>query len=211
MDVTENISPEKDLDYRPKSAKTALIACGALAREILQIIRMNQLEHLALYCLPAKYHNTPNLICDAIEAKIHALQDDFDHFLIAYGDCGTGGALDRLCQKYNITRIDGAHCYSFFAGADVFDQLQEQEIGTFYLTDYLARHFDQLIMEGMGLNRYPEMRDMLFGNYTKLVYLAQSDDKALDKMAQEAAEKLQLSYERIATGYGLLTDFLTVK
>lgn len=179
-----------------------IIACGALAREITQLIDVNQWHHMRVQCVPAKIHNTPEKIPDAVRAIIHAARDQYDAMYIAFADCGTGGLLDTVIQEEKLERLPGAHCYEFFAGTDVFTELAEEELGTFYLTDFLARHFDRLILSELGIKDHPQLLDMYFGNYKRLVYLAQSDNPTLVELAQDAARKLNLEYEYRRTDYG---------
>ena len=187
----------------PTANKTVLvIACGALANEIIALKDINSLAHVTIKCLPAKLHNTPDKIPGAIRAKIHLERDAYDDIFVAYGDCGTGGALDKVLEEEGIERIGGAHCYAFFAGLDAFDDMHLKHPGTFYLTDFLVRHFDTLVIKGMGLDRFPELRDMYFGNYERVMYLAQVDDESLTDQAREAAAKLGLKFVRKFTGYG---------
>ncbi len=189
-------------------ASNAIIACGALAKEIIFLINSGALAHIALYCLPAKLHNAPNQIIPALSLKIAQIKHLHNKIYIGYADCGTGGLLDKFCQEHDLTRIAGAHCYAFFAGLNKFDDIMNRELGSFFLTDFLTRHFDSLIIKGMGLNRNPIIKDMMFSHYKKLVYLAQSDDEELTAMAKKHAQYLGLSFERIATGYGMLNDFI---
>ena len=188
--------------------KTLLIACGALAREMLALIEANRWSHLTLECLPAKLHNRPEKIPDAVRDKIAASRDRFDRIFVAYADCGTGGLLDKVLAEEGVERIDGPHCYSFYSGAPAFEALQEEEVGSFYLTDYLARHFETLIIKGMGLDRFPELMEAYFGNYRRLVYLAQTEDSELAEKAKAAAARLGLDYEYRLTGFGELRDFM---
>lgn len=188
--------------------KTLLIACGALAREMLALIGANGWGHVTLECLPAKLHNRPEKIPDAVREKIRARRGDFDRVLIGYADCGTGGLLDRVLEEEGVERIGGPHCYSFYAGADAFEALHEEEVGSFYLTDYLTRHFDTLVIKGMALDRYPQLLEAYFGNYKRLVYLAQTENAELQEKAKEAAAKLGLEYEYRFTGYGELAGFM---
>lgn len=187
---------------------TLLIACGALAREMLALIEANGWSHLTLECLPAKLHNRPEKIPAAVRDKIAASRARFDRILVAYADCGTGGLLDKLLAEEGVERIGGPHCYSFYAGAAAFDALHDDEPGTFYLTDYLTRHFDTLIIKGMGLDRFPQLMPDYFGNYRRLVYLAQTEDEGLTEQAKAAAAKLGLAFERRTTGYGELATFM---
>jgi len=188
--------------------KTLLIACGALAREILALIEANGWRHLTLDCLPAKLHNRPERIPQAVRDRIRQRRGEYDRIMVAYADCGTGGLLDRVLEEEGVERIAGPHCYSFYATSPVFDAMHDDEPGTFYLTDYLARHFETLIVRGMGLDRFPQLLPDYFGNYTRLVYLAQTDDKALTESARAAAGRLGLAFERRRTGYGDLARFV---
>ena len=196
------------LEGRAEEARTLVIACGALAREIMDLIRLNGWTHLSVTCLPAIWHNTPNLIPEGVRKKIREADGRFERILVAYGDCGTGGELDAVLREEGAERIDGPHCYAFYSGLAGFAAKTEAEPACFYLTDYLARHFDRLIIEGLGIDRHPELLPIYFGNYTTLVYLAQNEDPALDAMGRAAAEKLGLAYEYRFTGYGGLGDFL---
>lgn len=185
-----------------KAEKILIIACGALAREILAVIEQGALSHVTLTCIDAKYHNHPELIAPAVETKIMAERDNYDRILIGYADCGTAGELDKVIDTYGLERLEGAHCYAFFTGVQKFEAESADNFTAFYLTDFLARQFDALVYKPLGLDRHPELRDMYFQHYTEVVYLAQTDDPALDKAAQEAAERLGLSYRREKTGYG---------
>lgn len=185
-----------------------LIACGALAREVTDLIRANGWDHLEVTCLPAHFHNTPQHIAPGVAAKIRTARGRYADILVLYGDCGTGGALDRLLEEEGVERIAGPHCYEFYMGAPDFAALAEVEPGCFFLTDYLARHFDRLIIKGLGLDRFPELLPDYFGNYTKVVYLSQVDDSALVAQAKVAAERLGLAFEHRRTGYGELGRFM---
>ena len=179
-----------------------VIACGALAKEIMTLIDINQWSDLRVQCVPAKIHNTPEQIPDAVRSLIHKARDKYAHIYIAFADCGTGGLLDTVIREEKVERLPGAHCYEFFAGSEAFREMSEDALGTFYLTDFLARHFDRIIIEELGIAKHPELRDMYFGNYTKLIYLAQTDNPELIQMAQDAASKLNLEYEYRRTDYG---------
>ena len=185
-----------------------IIACGALAWEIMALIRTHGWTDLEVQCLPAIWHNTPQKIPDGVRQKIRENRDRFDNIFVAYGDCGTGGLLDEVLEEEGVERIDGAHCYQFYMGAEDFDALHEGDPTCFYLTDYLAKHFDTLIWKGLGIERHPELLPMYFGNYTAVVYLAQVEDEALQEKAKAAAEKLGLEYRYIFTGYGGIAPLL---
>jgi hypothetical protein len=194
----------------PKPGKrTLIIACGALGRELVAIKAMNGLDHLDITCLPAIWHNTPEKIPEGVRRKIRANRAKYDDILCLYGDCGTGGLLDRVLEEEGVERIAGDHCYAFYAGLERFAAMHEAELGTFYLTDYLARHFDRLIIKGLGLDRYPQLRDSYFGHYTRLVYLAQMPDAELVAKARAAAERLGLRFEMVETGFGMMGSFMT--
>jgi hypothetical protein len=184
--------------------KILVIACGALAREVLAL----KLDHIDVACLPAQLHNHPQRIPGAMRAKIHANREAYDEILCLYGDCGTGGELDRVLAEEGVSRIEGAHCYAFYAGDEAFSRLMEDEPGTYFLTDFLARHFDALVIRGLGLDRFPQLRDDYFGNYRRLVHLAQFDDPELEAKAKAAAERLGLAYERRFTGLDGIRAFL---
>jgi hypothetical protein len=192
------------------SGRVLLLACGALAREILALTRLNGWSHLDLACLPAKLHNEPKKIPEAVRAKVRdARARGYAKVCVVYADCGTGGLLDKVCAEEGVERIAGPHCYSFFDGNEAFaDRSEAGEITAFYLTDFLARQFDTLIWEGLGLARHPELLPMMFGNYEKVIYLAQTDDPALQAKARAAADRLGLAFEMRRTGYGDLTGFL---
>lgn len=189
--------------------RTLVIACGALARELVAVIEANRLGGLEVTCLPAILHNRPQEIPAAVRRKIRANRDRFDTILCLYGDCGTGGMLDAVLAEEGVERIDGAHCYEFYMGTPDFTALVDDEPGTFFLTDYLVRHFDRLIVKGLGLDRYPELRNDYFGNYTRVVHLAQFDDPAMTAKAQLAADRLGLAFERRFTGLGAIERFVT--
>ncbi|MGB8359833.1 MAG: DUF1638 domain-containing protein [Acidimicrobiia bacterium] len=180
-----------------------MLGCGALARELLQVVAHNDLDNIRVECLPAVLHNTPDKIPDAVRRRLETA-GGYDTVFVAYGDCGTGGALDAVLAEYGAERLPGAHCYEFFAGLDAFAAMHESEPGTLYLTDYLARHFDRVVWRGLGLDRWPELRDDYFGNYRRVVYLAQTDDPVRTGEAREAARRLGLDFERRLVGYGVM-------
>ena len=201
---------ENGLDQAARRGRILLVACGALAREIVAVRDLNRWTNLDLACLPAKLHNAPQKIPDAVRARIRRARDQgYEQVFVVYADCGTGGLLDRVCAEERVERIAGPHCYSFFDGNEAFaGRAEAGEITAFYLTDFLARQFETLVWKGMGLDRHPELMPMIFGNYEKLVYLAQTDDPALDAKARAAAERLHLAFEKRRTGYGDLGPFL---
>lgn len=185
-----------------------LIACGALAREILDLIAVNKWDHMTLTCLPANLHLYPDRITDAVADAVAKHRDDYDDIFVVYADCGTGGQLFDKCKELGVSMVSGPHCYSFFEGNDKFETLSETEFTAFYLTDFLVRQFDAFVWKPMGLDKHPELRDMYFGNYEKLVYQAQTDDPALTEKARDCAARLGLTFERRFTGYGDLATTL---
>lgn len=178
--------------------RVLVIACGALAREILAIRAANGLDHIDLHCLPAILHNRPDRIAPAVEAALDARAGGYERTFLAYADCGTGGALAALCHRRGIEMIAGPHCYSFLEGAAAFER--RDEIDAFYLTDFLARQFEAFVIRPLGLDRHPELRESYFGHYRRLVFLAQTEDPALDERARAAARTLGLRFERRFTG-----------
>ncbi|WP_372989396.1 DUF1638 domain-containing protein [Sulfitobacter sp.] len=193
---------EKGLPLEASKGRILLIACGALAREILDLKAANGWTHLDLTCLPANLHLYPEKITAAVRAAVAKHRDNYDDIFVVYADCGTGGLLQTACAEMGVQMVAGPHCYSFFEGNAQFAKTSETEITTFYLTDFLVRQFDAFIIKPMGLDRHPELRDMYFGNYEKLVYQAQTDDPALTEKAKTCAETLGLTFERRFTGYG---------
>jgi hypothetical protein len=187
---------------------TLVIACGALAHEIVALQRLNGWDHLEVTCLPAELHNRPEKIPAAVREKIRQNKARHASIFVAYADCGTGGQLDAVLQEEGVERIPGAHCYEFFAGSAAFAALAEAEPGTFYLTDFLAWHFERLVMQGLGIDKHPELMPLYFGNYRRLVYLSQlaSPERLAD--ARAAAVRLGLEFEHRVTGYGDLEHSL---
>ena len=188
--------------------RVLVIACGALAREIAALRAVNHWPHLDVRCLPAELHNRPERIPGAVREAIRANREPYATVFVAYGDCGTGGALDDVLREENVERIPGAHCYEFFAGSAAFAELADEEPGTFYVTDFLLRHFDRLVIRGLGLDRYPQLVEHYFRNYQRLVFLAQADAPECIAIARSAAERLGLAFEYRVTGYGGLETSL---
>jgi hypothetical protein len=197
------------LQAHEKPEPLRIIACGAIAREVIAIKEMNGLDHIDLQCLPAIWHVTPNKIVPGLREKIaEARAEGYRRIYIGYAECGTQGELDKLCEQEGIERIVGPHCYAFFTGTDKFLAECEEEFTAFYLTDLITRQFEAFVIEPLKLDKHPELRDMVFGNYTKIVYLAQTRDETLEKKARWAADYLKLDYEYRFTGYGDLTAAL---
>jgi len=186
-----------------QSAKL-IIACGALAREIQQLIDINSWTDVDVQCLPANLHNRPDQIPGRVLDKVQSNRDRYAHIFVAYADCGTGGLLDSALEALGVERLEGAHCYQFYAGSEVFEQLHDAEPGTFYLTDFLVRHFDRLIIDELGLDRHPELRETFFRNYSRLLYLSQAETPELVTKARRAADRLGLKFEHRPTGFGQL-------
>ncbi len=194
------------------SGSTLVIACGALARELKDIVEVNRLDSVTVECLPAKLHNRPQDIPGAVADRIERARHRYDRIFVGYADCGTGGRLDSVLADHGIERLPGAHCYEFFATTPVFAGIHEADPGTFYLTDYLVRHFDRIVVRGLGLDRHPQLLDSYFEHYRRVMHLAQFDDLGLEKAGRKAAERLGLEYERIVVGYGeLQRSLLTLR
>jgi len=209
MDVIDaEIQHKSPTGERANAEKVRIIACGAIAREVVAVREANGLSHIDLQCLPAIWHAHPEKITPGVEKAIaEARAEGFTRIFVGYADCGTGGLLDRLCEREGVERIAGPHCYSFFVGNEAF-AAKDDDVTSFFLTDFLARQFRSFVIEPLGLDRYPQLKEMYFGNYTKLVYLSQVEDEALQQKAKEAADYLGLAYEYRFTGYGDLAGEL---
>lgn len=190
----------------PGTGRVLVIGCGALAREILAVIEANGMSHVDLTCLPAIWHNAPAKIAPALDALIAKHRDGYDSIFVAYADCGSGGDIAKVCARRGVEMLEGPHCYSFFDGNEVFSS--RDEVTAFYLTDFLTRQFEAFVIKPLGLDRHPELRDLYFGNYETLIYLAQTDSRELDAQARAAADFLGLAYQRRSTGYGDLAPAL---
>jgi hypothetical protein len=188
--------------------KILVIACGAIARELVGIKKLNQWHHIDFQCLPPELHNTPDQLPAAVKAKIESQSERYKDIFVAYADCGTGGALDKVLDEYGIERIPGAHCYEFFTGSDQFNAIAEAEPGSFYLTDFLVRHFDRLVVKGLGMDRLPQLIPVYFSNYKRVVYLAQSESEELQAMARDHANYLGLDYQYHHCGNNPLSRLL---
>ncbi len=190
-------------------SRVLVIACGAIASELVRIKALNNWDHIEFQCLPAALHNTPEDIPAAVKAKIESQAGRYENIFVAYADCGTAGKLDKVLDEYGIKRIPGAHCYQFFAGSDAFNQLAETEPGTFYLTDFLARHFERLVIKGLKLDQRPQLIPYIFGNYKRVLYLAQTESEELQALAASHARFLGLEYEYYFTSDQPLSLVLT--
>ncbi len=206
MSVSDTELTLNGLDAAPRG-RISIIGCGALAHEILAILKTNQMEHVSLTCLPAILHNTPDKIPNAVRDKINVLRKSgIEQIYVAYADCGTGGLLQKVCAEENVEMIEGPHCYAFFQGLEVSDQ--HDDITSFFLTDFLVRQFDAFVWKPLGLDKHPDLLPMYFGNYEKLVYLEQLPDPDILEKAKLCADRLGLTFEHRKTGYGDLWSFL---
>ncbi|HET9018918.1 MAG TPA: DUF1638 domain-containing protein [Acetobacteraceae bacterium] len=188
--------------------RVLILACGALAREILFLLPPERFPTVTLHCLPATLHNRPDRIAPALRTALAERVGAYDRILVGYGDCGTGGELDKVVAEFGAERLPGPHCYAFFHGVAEFAAREDAEMRSFFLTDFLARHFATLVWEGLGLDRHPELRDAYFGHYARVVYLAQTEDAALTEAARAAAARLGLGFERRFVGFGDLAAAL---
>lgn len=190
--------------------KVRVIACGMIAREVIAINEQLGFDHIDLKCLPAEYHHHPEHIAPEMDKAItRAREDGFEHVFVGYADCGTGGELDKVCIKHDVERISGPHCFSFYMGNQQFAEADEDYLTTFFITDFLARHFDTFMKRPLGLDKHPELLPMYFGNYTRALYIAQTEDAELEANARDAAKFLGLAYEYRFTGFGDLTDAIS--
>jgi len=191
------------------SERLLVLACGALAREVRAIVQANGWKDVDVRHLPAELHATPRRIPQTLEDALQEASRSYDRVFVAYADCGTTGAIDEVCRRHGATRLEGAHCYAVYAGVAEWDALQDEEPGTFYLTDFFVRNFDAFVGRPLGLDRYPELIADILGNYRRVVYLAQTDDPALRERAEECAAALGLSFAYRPTGYGRLAPSLS--
>jgi hypothetical protein len=188
---------------RPDAEKVLVIACGMIAREVLAVKERLGLDHVELTCLPAEFHYYPDRIAPAMDAAIQkARTEGYRHIFVGYGDCGTGGMLDKVLAKHGVERMPGPHCFAFYQGMDAFAKIADDDMMSFYMTDFLCRQFEAFFIKPLGLDRHPELAKDFFGNYEKVIYLAQTDDPELEKVAIDAARMLGLGYEKRRTGYG---------
>jgi hypothetical protein len=202
MDAAEIMVPDAD-------NRLLVIACGMIAREVLAVKEQHALSYLDLTCLPADFHFHPDRIAPAMDKAIEAGRArGYKHIFVGYADCGTGGMLDRVIEKHGVHRMEGAHCFAFYQGNAAFEASGDRDMLAFYMTDFLCRQFEAFFIKPLGLDRHPELAKDYFGNYEKVVYLAQTDDPELEIVAKQAAELLGLAYERRLTGYGDLAPAL---
>lgn len=189
--------------------KVRVIACGMIAREVLAVNEQLGHDHVDLKCIDANYHHYPDRIAPAVDLAIRKARDEgYEHIFIGYADCGTGGELDKVCAAHGVERIEGPHCFSFYLGNQAFEAAGDEMIMTFFITDFLARHFEAFLIRPLGLDRFPELRDTYFGHYERALYLAQTDDPELEQKARDAAQRLGLRFEKRYTGYGDLSGAL---
>jgi hypothetical protein len=207
--VQQLLRPDEEPVFEAERPEALVLACGAIAREVLAVVRLNGWTNVTVRCLPARLHSRPELIAPAVDAKLSELTGRYERVFVAYADCGTAGDLDHVLAKHGVERLPGAHCYGFLTGSAAWQELHDAEPATFYLTDFLARHFDSLVIRGLGLDRHPELLPQYFGNYRRLLYLAQTDDPDLRARAKDAAARLGLAFEERRTGYGDLLPSLT--
>jgi len=191
-----------------KDKEILIIGCGAIAHEVREIIELNNWDNVRLQCLNADLHNTPKILPKKIKEAIDTNLNDYSKIFLAYADCGTGGLIDLILKDYDIERLDGAHCYEFYSGSSVFKELSEKEIGTFYLTDFLVKNFDRLVIDGLGIQKYPALKEEYFKNYKNVVYLAQKQDNVLESKARECADYLNLEFSVLFTGLNNLENQL---
>ena len=191
-----------------KNKDILIIGCGAIAHEINEIIKLNNWNNVNLQCLNADLHNTPKRLPTKIKETIESNLKEYSKIFLAYADCGTGGLIDSMLKNYGIERLEGAHCYEFYAGSRLFKDLSDREIGTFYLTDFLVKNFKRLIIDGLGISKHPSLKDEYFKNYKNIVYLAQKHDNDLELKAKDCANYLNLEYSVHYTGLDNFEDQL---
>jgi len=199
------------MDSAAGKPSTLVICCGAIANEIVTIIQANGWDHMKVECLPAKLHNQPDALPEGVRSKIRAGRARGEDVVVLYSDCGTGGTMAKVLEEEGVENIGGAHCYEVFTGSESFKALMEDEPGSFFVTDFLARHFQKLVFKGLGLDRFPKLRDVYFGKYRQMVYLVQRENAENLARAQAAAASIGLKLEVRHTGYGGFQEFLETK
>jgi len=199
------------MDMPAGGHSTLVICCGAIANEIVTIVRENGWNHMKIECLPAELHNMPDALPEGVRAKIREGRARGDDVLVLYSDCGTGGAMAKVLEEEGVENIGGAHCYEVFTGSEQFKQLMADEPGSFFVTDFLARHFEKLVFNGLGLDRFPKLRDTYFGHYRKMVYLVQRENPEILVRAEAAAASIGLKLEVRHTGFGGFQQFLETR
>lgn len=196
---------------RRNGRRVALVACGALAQPAARSAQRNGWP-LDVHPLPPLLHNRPERIAGEVERLVEALSGSYSRVVVGYADCGTYGALDEVCRRLGVDRLPGLHCYDLFAGAETVEQMNEHEPGTYLLTDFLVRSFARTVLQELGLDRHPELRDDYFRHYTRVVWLVQTTDRderaELRALAQEAAQALGLPLVVRPTGTGGLESAL---
>jgi hypothetical protein len=196
-------------NFSPSPTKrTAIIACGAIAQPIADVVASEQWP-VDIHPLPPLLHNHPAQIAGSVEQLIVSLRDDYASIAIGYADCGTYGALDELCERYGVRRLAGLHCYDVFGGPERLASILQNQPGTYLLTDFLVRSFERSVVRELGLDRYPELRDDYFGHYQRVVWLAQNPEPDLERLAQHAADVMGLPLTVIDTGLGGLKESLS--
>ena len=203
------VSLEKWAERLEPSDKILILACGALAKEISALIRLNGWSHLKTRYLPAILHNTPEKITEQLRMNLQIAQTKFSKIFIGYADCGTGGEIDSMLDEFRVQRLPGVHCYEFYSGKQTFAEIMDEEPGSFFLTDFLVEAFEKLVWQGMKIDRHPELLQVYFKHYKKLVYLGQTENSELQTQADEIANRLGLKYEYRYTGYGELAPALS--
>jgi hypothetical protein len=183
----------------PRHQRTALIACGALAQPAAAIAARRGWP-VDVHPLPPLLHNQPQLIAGEVRRLATTLAASYASVVVGYADCGTYGALDEVCRDLGLERLPGLHCYDVFAGSSRLERFFDEQPGTYLLTDFLVRSFARTVLQELGLDRWPELRDTYFGHYTRVVWLAQDPDDALRRLAQQAADAIGLPLTVVDTG-----------
>jgi hypothetical protein len=188
-------------------AGTALVICGALGREVMEIVERRGWE-VDVFGIPALLHLYPARIVEELREKLHTLRPHYEKLVVVYGDCGTTGRLEPLLEEVGAVRLRGPHCYEMYAGEERFRELSENRPGTFFLTDWLVRNFDRAVIRGLGLDREPDLKSMLFKNYEVVIHLRQAPNPRLAEKARWIAQYFELPLETIDVGLGELEERL---
>ncbi len=187
-------------------AQVAFLACGAVAQDTAALVEQHGWD-ADVHGISSDLHMTPLEIGPAVEEKLKVLVGRYDRVIVVYGDCGTGGRLDAVLDRYPAVRPAGVHCFQWYAG-EVYRRF-EDDIGIYFLTDWLVTNWDRAVIKGLGLDRFPWLRETYFGNLTRVLFVRQHPDPGREAKAREIAAYMDLPLEIHDLGIEPLDDLLS--